>query len=115
MARIERIGIDTMGLLLQIVHDRAGSWTVHGLPTRPIAQLASLSEGIAYARRECAEAPATIELLIGDFYAVIHQEQGWPREVLSPGIEQPSLELLGAQVKDRPISIRFRDWFRRWG
>lgn len=72
-----------MGICLQIVHDPSGGWDVTGLPGKPAAHLASLAASIDYARRECAAAPATIELMVDGFYAVIHQEPGWPRRVVS--------------------------------
>jgi hypothetical protein len=50
-----------MGLLLQIVRNCAGTWTVQGLPTRPVMRLASLTESIEFARRESHASPATIE------------------------------------------------------
>jgi hypothetical protein len=65
-----------MGLHLKIRRDAWGTWSLHGLSALPVADLPSLSATIDYARKECAAAPATIELLIGGFYAVIHQERG---------------------------------------
>jgi hypothetical protein len=53
-----------MGLLLQIVHDPSGAWSVHGLPGQQVASLASLMASIDYARKQCAAAPATIELMV---------------------------------------------------
>jgi hypothetical protein len=69
---------------LQICHDGCGTWRVCGLSPKPVTDLPSLSASIDYARRECREAPATIELMIDGFYAVIHQEEGWPRQLLAP-------------------------------
>jgi hypothetical protein len=66
-------------LRLKICRDRWGTWSVHGLSPLPVAHLPSLSASFDYARRECAAAPATIELEVDGFYAVIHQEDGWPR------------------------------------
>ena len=70
-----------MSLRLKICRDDRGTWTVHGLSQHPLAQFPSLSASLDYARRECAAAPATIELLIDGFYAVVHQEDGWPRRL----------------------------------
>jgi hypothetical protein len=103
-----------MGLYLQIVHDPLGTWSVRGLPKRPVAHLPSLAETVDYARRECAEAPATIELMVDGFYAVIHQELGWPRRLVVPRGE----ELLVAVRPDsphQPAPIGFRDWLKKWG
>lgn len=72
-----------MGLCLQIVHDPRGGWDVRGLPGKPMTHLASLAASIDYARRECAAAPATIELMVDGFYALIHQAAGWPRLIVT--------------------------------
>jgi hypothetical protein len=95
-----------MGLLLQIVHDPSGAWSVHGLPGQQVAFLASLTASIDYARKECGEAPATIELMVDGFYAVIHQELGWPRQLVAPEGEPG--------VTAPPIQTGFRDWLKRW-
>jgi hypothetical protein len=78
-----------MSLCLQIVHEPAGSWSVHGLANRPVAYLPSLAASVDYARRECAEAPATIELMIDGFYAVVHQQDGWPRRLVASEFSEP--------------------------
>src|SRR5439155_8266445 len=72
-----------MSLRLQICRDVWGTWSVHGLSPLPVAHLPSLSASIEYARRECAAAPATIELSGDGFYAVVHQERGWPRRLIA--------------------------------
>ncbi len=103
-----------MGLLLQIVHDPSGAWSVHGLPGQQVAFLASLTASIDYARKECGEAPATIELMVDGFYAVIHQELGWPRQLVAPeGTEYPAS--VQPDETAPPISTGFRDWLKRWG
>ena len=68
---------------------------MHGLSPPPVAHLPSLSASLDYARGECAAAPATIELLIDGFYAVIHQENGWPHWPLVSDTKHP-------QLADRP-------------
>jgi hypothetical protein len=78
-----------MSYHLKICHEVCGSWSVHGLPPLHVEHLPSLSEAIAYARRECGAAPATIELLIDGFYAVIHQERGWPRPLIARKSDEP--------------------------
>jgi hypothetical protein len=79
-----------MSLCLQIVHEPAGSWLVRGFANKPVARLPSLAASVDYARRECAEAPATIELMIDGFYAVVHQRSGWPRRLVAPEFEEPA-------------------------
>jgi hypothetical protein len=103
-----------MGLCLQIVHDKAGTWSVHGLPKHPVAYLASLADSVDYARRECAEAPATIELMVDGFYAVIHQELGWPRQLVAPNGEGLSVPLQ-ADRAHRPGALGFCGWLKRLG
>jgi hypothetical protein len=72
-----------MSLQLKICSDSQGTWSVHGLSPLPVKHLPSLSASIDYARKECAAAPATIELFIDGLYAVVHQELGWPRRLLA--------------------------------
>ncbi len=103
-----------MGLCLQIVHDPAGTWSVHGLPQHPVAHLVSLADSVDYARRECAEAPATIELMVDGFYAVIHQELGWPRQLVAPNGEGLSVSSPPDRAH-RSAPLGFRDWLKRWG
>jgi hypothetical protein len=82
-------------LRLKICRDVWGTWSVHGLSPLPVAHLPSLSASFDYARRECAAAPATIELVIDGFYAVVHQEDGWPRPLVAFEADHP-----------RPVSRR---------
>ena len=102
-----------MGLLLQIIHDRAGTWTVHGLPAHPMAELPSLGESIEYARRESHESPVTIELMVDGFYALLHQEQGWPQQRLVTGNVWQGLPTQQARPEKRSIATRFGDWLRQ--
>lgn len=76
-----------MTLHLRICHDGSGSWSVHGLSSRPVQHLPSLPASIDYARRQCGEAPATIELIVDGFYAVVHQKDGWPRQLVTQEAE----------------------------
>jgi hypothetical protein len=71
-------------LRLKICRDVSGTWSVHGLSPLPAAHLPSLSASFDYARRECGAAPATIELVIDGFYAVVHQKDGWRARRLFP-------------------------------
>jgi len=57
----------TKSLRLKICRARSGTWSVHGLSPLPVEHLPSLSASFDYARRECAAAPATIELVIDGF------------------------------------------------
>jgi hypothetical protein len=102
-----------MSLHLQIVHDPSGTWSLHGLPGRPVARLASLAASIDYARRQCDATPATIELIVGGSYAVIHQEQGWRRQ---PVTIDGALPLTPAESEDQPLAAQrgLRSWLQRW-
>lgn len=103
-----------MGLLLQIVHDPSGAWSVHGLPGQRVASLARLTASIDYARKQCAAAPATIELMVDGFYAVIHQELGWRRQLVAPEGEEYRVSLQPDETEP-PIPTGFRNWLKRWG
>jgi hypothetical protein len=69
---------------LKICCDHPGSWSVHGLGPQPMRNLPSLRASLDYARLQCGGAPATIELMIESFYAVVHQVEGWPRQLVGP-------------------------------
>ena len=108
-----------MSLHLRICHDTCGPWSVHGLSPMPAARLPSLSASLDYARRECAAAPATIELLIDGFYAVVHQENGWRRPPLVSEAERPRLVApgigTGGRYSDAVSVARSRSsWFIDW-
>jgi hypothetical protein len=107
-----------MSLRLKICPDVWGTWSVHGLSPLPVSHLPNLSASLDYARRKCAAAPATIELEIDGFYAVVHQEDGWPRWPLVLEAKQPLV------VNPRPIAPGYSDavsvarsrspWFIEW-
>jgi hypothetical protein len=108
-----------MNLHLKICRDVWGTWSVHGLSPLPVAHLPSLSASLDYARRKCAAAPATIELIIDGFYAVVHQENGWPRPPLVPEGERPRLvdpgSETGGRYSDAASVARSRSsWFIEW-
>lgn len=72
-----------MSVQLKICGGARGTWSVHGVSRCPVSNLPSLSASLDYARKQCDAAPATIELFIDGFYAVIHQERGWPRRIVA--------------------------------
>jgi hypothetical protein len=92
---------DAVDLHLRICCNTCGTWSVHGLAPLPAAHLPSLSASLDFARRECAAAPATIELLIGGFYAVVQQESRWPRPLLVSEAERPRLVNQGIGMRGR--------------
>jgi hypothetical protein len=113
-----------MSLCLQICRDVWGTWCVHGLSPLPVAHLPSLSASLDYARRECRAAPATIELQIDGFYAVVYQEEGWPRRVLAHEAEPPRPTAQENGIKGRAIAASYSvatsvarsrsSWFIEW-
>jgi hypothetical protein len=108
-----------MSLRLKICRDDRGTWTVHGLSQHPLAQFPSLSASLDYARRECAAAPATIELLIDGFYAVVHQEDGWPRRLAGFDVDHPRpvSRRAGARGHHRDtgsVARLLSSWFSKW-
>jgi hypothetical protein len=108
------IGGHSMSLHLQIVHDPSGTWSLHGLPGKPVTRLATLAASIDYARRQCAAKPATIELIVDGSYAVIHQEHGWPRQ---PVATDPTPDSAPVDPEDQalPSQRGTRGWFQKWG
>jgi hypothetical protein len=104
-----------MTLHLRICHDGSGSWSVHGLSSQPAQHLPSLPASIDYARRQCGGAPATIELIADGFYAVVHQKDGWPRQLVAPEAEtsRPVEEERGPGGNH--LLMRLRQWFKRVG
>jgi hypothetical protein len=101
-----------MDLHLRICRDAWGTWSVYGLSPLPVSHLPSLSASIDYARDECAGSPATIELMIDGFYAVIHQELGRPRRFIATEGEE-FLVSIQADVTAPPIPTGFRNWLKR--
>ena len=99
-----------MGLHLRICRDAWGTWSVYGLSPLPVSHLPSLSATIDYAREECSACPATIVMIIDGVYVVVHQESGWPRQLVAPDIEPPLDAAEGAASKGPGPFGRFRDW-----
>jgi hypothetical protein len=104
-----------MSLNLKISRDVWGGWSLRGLAPLPVAHFPSLSASLDYARKECAAAPATIELLIDGFYAVIHQERGWPRRIVGPETDRPPPAATEANLRGAPIWSRFLVWLKSGG
>ena len=82
---------------------------------QPKTGLSSLAASIDYARRQCAEAPATIELMIDGFYAVVRQENGWPRELVSSEAESSLTRGETYDPGGRSTLTRLRHWFKGAG
>jgi hypothetical protein len=102
-------------LQLQICRDWCGMWSVHGLSPQPTTRLPSLAASIDYARRQCAEAPATIELMVDGFYAVVHQANGWPRQLVSSEAEPSLTSGETYDARGQSTLMRLRHWLRGAG
>jgi len=72
-----------MSLHLKISRDAWGTWSVHGLSPMPASHFPSLSASIDCARKSCNAAPATVELFVDGMYIVVHQDRGWPRQLVA--------------------------------
>jgi hypothetical protein len=108
-----------MSLRLRICRDDQGTWNVRGLSRHPLAQFPSLSASLDYARRECAAAPATIELMIDGFYAVVHQEEGWPRRLAGFDVDDPrpvsrQADARGHHWNTGSVARLRSSWFIKW-
>lgn len=102
-----------MSLNLQIRRGTSGAWSLTGLPRHAAIEFDDLAEGLDYAKRHCAAAPAVIELFSDGIYVAVSQEAGWPhrlcRSVTSRGGN--------AAVAAEPDASRFAGigvWLKRW-
>jgi hypothetical protein len=102
-----------MSYRLQIVHEPTGEWSLRGLPGSPVVQLDSLAASIDFARRECDAAPATIELMVDGFYALIYQKLGWPRQLVA--LKDDDILAEPAVPAAAPRASGLRGWVRKWG
>jgi hypothetical protein len=99
-------GPTTMSLRLKICRDIWGTWSVQDLTPISVSHFPSLSAAIEYARKACNAAPATIELLVDGMYLVVHQERGWPRQLVAAETDRP--RPAGSNKRLRGLSILSR-------
>jgi hypothetical protein len=102
-------------LQLQICRDSSGTWSVRGLSPQPTTHLPSLAASVDFARQQSRAAPATIELMVDGFYAVVHQEDGWPRELVSSEAEPSLTSGETYDARGQSTLMRLRHWFRGAG
>jgi hypothetical protein len=68
--------------LFRLWLDRNQRWRVEpDQPQGPTGVFADLPDAVAFAKRVCSGAAATVELRMNGFYVVIHQERGWPNPI----------------------------------
>ena len=111
-----------MDLRLQIHHrDPVGIWSIKGLPGQSVVEFEGLSEGLEYAKRECASVPAVIELFVDGLYLVVYQKRGWPHQLCrSAGYRHAGIQNTAKPVgasKSAQICGRLRrntDWRDIW-
>jgi hypothetical protein len=71
-----------------------------------------LKEALAFARRECCGAAATIELRCAGMLCVIHQPRGWPKPICVPEVT-PGLPSEPTPTP-RTLLERLHDVSREW-
>ena len=71
-----------------------------------------LKEALAFARRECCGAAATVELRFAGMVCVVHQPRGWPKPICVPD----AMDDLTAKPGRTPRTLRERlhDLSREW-
>jgi hypothetical protein len=72
-----------MTLHLKIRREVWGTWSVHGLSPMPVSHLPSLSASVDYARRECAAAPAVVEVIVDELCLTYFQDAGGPQRIVA--------------------------------
>jgi len=67
-----------MSWRFQIRHEIGGPWSLSGLADRQSVEFDELGASLAHAKRECAAAPALIEVICDGVYVAAYQSEGWP-------------------------------------
>lgn len=68
--------------LVHFTRERFGRWTVIVADHEPRIGFADIAGAVAYARRLCAAAPATLWFRVDGLVIVIPQDSGWTRLML---------------------------------
>jgi hypothetical protein len=72
--------------------------------------LSDLKEALAFAKRECGAAPATIEMSFEGMLCVVQQDVGWQRAICA---ERLDLVLSRSPARRRVFRERLAAWWRR--
>src|SRR5579862_4388873 len=108
-----------MSLHLQIRRGPAGRWWMTGLPCHKMVEFEDLSQGLEFAKRECASVPATIEVFTeGMYICQVSQEEGWPRQLCRPAKSESGNAATGrvklAAIGEWLQRSRLSAWCFRW-
>lgn len=68
--------------VIRFTRERFGCWTVVGTDDQPRTGFADIEDAVAYARRSCDAAPATLWLNIDGLVVVVTQDSGWTRPLI---------------------------------
>src|SRR5260221_7141721 len=68
--------------VIRFTRERFGRWTVVGTDGEPRTGFADIEDAVAYARRSCDAAPATLWLNIDGLLVVMTQDSGWTRPLI---------------------------------
>jgi hypothetical protein len=68
--------------LIRFTREPFGRWTVVGTDDQPRTGFADIEDAVAYARRSCDAAPATLWLNIDGLVVVTTQDSGWTRPLI---------------------------------
>ena len=68
--------------VIRFTREPFGRWTVVGTDDQPRTGFADIEDAVAYARRNCDAAPATLWLDIDGLVVVTTQDSGWTRPLI---------------------------------
>jgi hypothetical protein len=68
--------------VIRFTRERFGRWTVVGTDDQPRTGFTDIEDAVAYARRSCDAAPATLWLDIDGLVVVTTQDSGWTRPLI---------------------------------
>jgi hypothetical protein len=83
--RTRQVQVATPAVRLPVIRftrERFGRWTVVGTDDQPRTGFADIEDAVAYARRSCDAAPATLWLDIDGLVVVTTQDSGWTRPLI---------------------------------
>jgi hypothetical protein len=68
--------------VIRFTREQFGRWTVVGTDGQPRTGFADIEDAVAYARRSCDAAPATLWLNIDGLVVIMTQDSGWTRPLI---------------------------------